>query len=66
MNLKKIGLHPSNDFETTTEHFKIKLRTIYPTEKPRKKMLFTLKEKKKKNWLQRNIQIKSFLSIKKI
>lgn len=48
MNLKKIDLHPSNDFETTTEHFKIKLRTIYPTEKPRKKMLFTLKEKKKK------------------
>lgn len=38
MNLKKIDLHPSNDFETTTEHFKIKLRTIYPTE---------LKEKKK-------------------
>lgn len=65
MNLKKIDLHPSNDFETTTEHFKIKLRTISPTEKPRKKMLFTLKEKKS-SWLLRNIQIKSFLSIKEI
>lgn len=64
MNLKKMDLHPSIDFETTTEHYKNQVQNYSSlSEQPRQKILFILKERKSQ--CQGNTQIKSFLSIKR-